>query len=122
MTVSDLDTSFNNSSHLPTLSDQAVNVSSADDFVSDPCFRLLSYHCYCLRPSPHQAVNVSSIDKLTNCRSRFMSSSTSSQTLVGANISRIHNSRPRYSHNSCHRLDITDSLKTMNQKLLRLKD
>ena len=36
VTVSGLDTPFDNSSHLPTLSNQAVNVSHADDFAPNP--------------------------------------------------------------------------------------
>ena len=122
MTISGLDTSFDNPPRLPTLSDQAVNVSSADDFVSNFRSRSLSYHCCCLRPSPHQAMNVSSIDKPTDCCSCSTSSSTSSQTLVGADTPRIHNSRPRYSHNSCHHLNMTDSFKIINQEFSRPKD
>ena len=53
MTVSGLDTSFDQPPHLPTLSDQAVNVSSADDFAPNSHSRLLSYHRCRLCPSPH---------------------------------------------------------------------
>ena len=122
MTISSLDTSFDNPFHLLTLSDQTVNVSSADDFAPDSRPRSLPYHRCRPRPSPHQAMNVSSIDKPTDCRSCSISSSMSSQTPVDTNTPRIHNPRPRYSYNSRHRLDIADSLKTMNQELLRLED
>ena len=52
MTVFNLDTPFDNSPRLSILSDQTLNVSSTNDFASDPCFRLLSYHrCHpCLSP------------------------------------------------------------------------
>ena len=83
VTISGLDIPFDNLPYLLILSDQAVNVSSADNFAPDPHPRLLSYHCYHSRLSPHQAVNVSSIDKLTNRHSHSMSSSMSSQTPVG---------------------------------------
>ena len=122
MSVSGLDTPFDNPPRLPTLSDQTVNVSSADDFAPDPRPRSLSYHRCRPRSSPHQAVNVSSIDKPTDRRSCSTSSSTSSQTLVGTDTPRIHNPRPRYFYNSRHRFNIADSLKTMNQELLRPKD
>ena len=122
MTFSGLDTSFDNLLRLPTLSDQIVNVSSADDFAPDPQPHLLSYHCCRFRPSPHQAVNVSSIDKSINRRAHSTSLSTSSQTPVGTKTPRIYNPCSRYSYNSCHRLDIADSLKTINQELLRPKD
>ena len=122
VTVSGLDTLFDNPPRLPTLSDQIVNVSSADDFAPNPRPCSLSYHRCCPRPSPHQAVNVSSIDKPTDRRSCSTSLSTSSQTPVGTDTPRIHNSCPCYSYNSRHRFDIADSLKTMNQELLRPKD
>ena len=122
MTVSGLDTPFDNPPRLPTLSNQTVNVSSADDFAPNPRLSLLSYHRCRPRPSPHQAVNVSSIDKPTDRRSCSTSSSTSSQTLVGTDTPRIHNPRPRYFYNSRHRFNIADSLKTMNQELLRPKN
>ena len=122
MTISGLDTPFDNLSHLPTLSDQAVNISSADDFASNPCPRSFSYHHCCLCLSPHQAVNVSSIDKPTNRRSYFTFLSTSSQTHIDTDTPWIHDSRPRYFYNSCHRLNMADSFKTMNQELLRPKD
>ena len=99
-----------------------MNVSSTDNFAPDPCPRLLSYHRCCPRPSPHQARNVSSIDKPTDRRSRFTSLSMSSLTPVGTDTPRIYNPRPHYFHNSRHRLDIADSLKTMNQELLRPED
>ena len=122
MTVSGLDTPFDNPPCLPTLSDQAVNVSSADDFAPDPRSRSLSYHHCCPRPLPHQAVNVSSIHKPTDHRSCSTSLSTSSQISVGTKTPRIHNPRPRYSYNSRHCLDMADRLKMMNQELLRPKD
>ena len=118
VTVSSLNTLFVNPPCLLTLFDQTVNVSSADDFASDPHPCLLAYHHYRPRPSPHQAVNISSIDKSTDRHSRSTSSSTSSQTPIGIDTSRIHNTHPRYSYNSCHYLNIADSLKTMNQELL----
>ena len=99
-----------------------MNISSADDFAPDPRSRLLSYHRCRPRSSPHQAVNVSSIDKPTDCRSCSTSVSTSSQTSVGADAPWSHNPRPRYSYNSRHRLDMADSLKTMNQELSRPED
>ena len=118
VTVSGLDKPFDHLLCLPTLSEQAVNVSSADDFAPDLRSRLLLYH-YC-RPhsSPYQAVNVSMIDKPTNRRS----CSTSSQTPVNANTPQSHNSCPCYFYNSRHRLNMADSLKTMNQELLQPKD
>ena len=122
MTLSGLDTPFDHPFCLPTLFDQAVNVSNADDFALDLCFRPLLYHCCRPCPSLHQAVNISSIDKSTNRRSCSTSSFTSSQTPVVADIPRSHNPRFCYSYNSCHCLDIADSFKTMNQKLLRPKD
>ena len=91
-----------------------MNVFSADDFAPNPRLRSLSYYRCRPRPSPHQAVNVSSIDKPTNCYSYTTSSSMSSQTLIGTDSPQIHNPRPCYSHNSRHRLNIADSLKTMN--------
>ena len=117
LTVSGLDTAFDHPPSLLALSDQAVNVSSADDFAPDPCFPLLSYYRCRLRPLLHQAVNISSIDKSTDRHSRSMSSSTSSPTPIGANTPRSHNSCPRYSYNSYYRYDMADSLKTMNQEL-----
>ena len=122
MTVSGLDTSFDNLCRLPTLFDHAVNVSSADDFTSDLCPCLLSYHRCCPYPSPHQAVNVSSIDKPTDHCSCFMSSSTSNQTPVGNDTSWIYNPHPCYSYNFCHHCDMIDNFKTMNQELLRSED
>ena len=122
ITVSGLDTSFDNCLHLPTLSDQAMNVSNADDFVLNLRPRSLSYHCCHLRLSPHETVNVFSIDKPIDRRSCSMSSSTSSQTPVSIDTPRIHNPRLCYSYNSCHRFDMVDSLKTINQELLRPKD
>ena len=102
--VSGLDTPFDRPPRLPTSSDQAVNVSSADDFAPDPRPRSLSYHrC---RPSPHRAVNVSSIDKSTDL----------------VDNPRNHHPRPRYSYNSRHHLDMADSLRTMNQELSRPED
>ena len=86
MTVSSLDTPFDYLSYLPILSDQAVNISSADDFAPDLSSRLLSYHRCCPCFSPHEVVNVSNIDKPSNLCSCSTSSSTSSQTFVGANI------------------------------------
>ena len=114
MTISGLDTSFDNPPCLPTLSDQAVNVSSADDFAPNLRSRLLSYHRCCPCSSPHQVVNVSNIDKSTNRRSYSTFLSTSSQTSIGTNTPRIHNSCPCYSYHFPHCLDMADSLKTMN--------
>ena len=122
VTVSGLDTPFDNLPCLLTLSDQTVNVSSADDFAPNLRPHLLSYYRCRPHPSPHQVVNVSSIDKPTDHCSRSTSLSMSSQTPVGTDIPRIHNPRPRYSYNSRHRFDIADSLKTMNQELLRPED
>ena len=122
MTVSGLDTPFDHLPRLPTLSDQAMNVSSTNDFAPDPGFRSLSYHrCHpCL--SPHQAVNISNIDKPTNRYSHSTSLSTYSQTFVSANTPQSHNSQPCYFYNSRHHFNIADSLKMMNQKLLQPKD
>ena len=86
MTFSGLDTLFDYSPYLPTLSNQAMNVSSADNFAIDSCSRLLSYPYCRLCPSPYQAVNVSSIDKPTNRRSRSTFSFTFSQITIGADI------------------------------------
>ena len=94
-----------------------MNISIADNFAPDPRSHLLSYHRCHLRLSPHQDVNVSSIDKPTDRRSCSTFLSTSSQTPVGANTPRNYNPRPRYSYNSRHRLDMADSLKTINQEL-----
>ena len=122
MTISGLDTSFDNLLSLPTLSDQAVNVFSADDFAPNPHSHLLSYHRCHSSPLPYQVVNVSSINKPTNRYSRSTSLSTCSQTSVGTDTPWIHNPCPYYSYNSRHCLNMADSLKTMNQKLLRPKD
>ena len=71
-------------------------------------------------------MNASSIDKPIDHHSRFcsisLSLSTSSQASVGADNPRSHNLYPRYSYNSRHHLDMANSLKTMNQKLLRPED
>ncbi len=99
-----------------------MNVSSADDFTPDSRPRLLSYHRCRPHLLPHQAMNVSSVDRSTDRCSRSISSFTSSQTSVGADIPQSHNSYSRYSYNSCHCLDIADSLKMMNQELSRPKD
>ena len=99
-----------------------MNIFSADDFAPNPCFHLLSYYHYCPRLSSHQAVNVSSINKPTNCRSFSMSLSTSSQISVGVDTPWSHNSCPYYFYNSRYRLDIADSLKTINQELSQPKD
>ena len=122
VTIFGLDTLFGYPSHLPILSDHAVNLSSTDDFASDPRSRSLSYHCCRPRPSPHQAVNVSNIDELTVCRSRSTSLFTSCQTPDGVDTPQSHNPRLNYSYNSRHCLDIADSLKTINQELSRPKD
>ena len=114
MTVFSLNTPFDNLPCLPTLSDQAVNVSNADNFAPNPRSRSLSYHRCCPRHSLYQAVNISSIDKPINRRSRSTSSSTSSQTPVDTDTSRIHNPRLRYFCNFCYYLHIANSLKTMN--------
>lgn len=122
MTVSGFNISFDYSYCLPTLSDQAVNLFSANDFAFDPRLHLLSYHrcrpCF----SPHQAVNISSIDKSIDRRSCSTSLFTCSQTFVGADTFWSHKFCLRYSYNSYHPLNIADSLKTMNQELFRLKD
>ncbi len=99
-----------------------MNVSSANNFTPNPHPRLLSYYRCCPCLLPHQAVNVSSIDRSTNRRSRSMSLFMSSQTFVGADTSRSYNPRPCYSYNSRHRLDMADSLKMMNQELSRPED
>ena len=122
MTVSGLDILFDNPPHLPTLSDQDENVFSADDFASNPRFHLLLYHRCRPRLLPYPAVNVFSIDKPSDRCSHSTSSSTSSQTTVGADTPWIHNSRPCYFYNSCHHLDMADNVKRMNQKLLRSED
>ena len=79
VTISGFNTSFDHPLCLSTLSDQAVNLSNADDFAPNPPFRSLSYYrcgpCW----SPHQAVNISSIDKPNNRCSHSTSSSMSSQ-------------------------------------------
>ena len=80
------------------------------------------YHYCCPHYSPHQAMNIFSINKPTDCHSRSTSLSTSSRIFVVANISWIHNSRPRYFYNSRHRLNMADCFKTMNQELLRPED
>ena len=107
MTVSGFITPFDHLLRLSTLSDQAVNVSSADNFAPDPRSHLLSYHYSCSCCSPHQAVNISS---------------PSSQTSVDADTPQIHNSCLCYSYNFRHCLNMADSLKTMNQELLQTKD
>ena len=122
MTISDLDIPFNHPLHLPTLSDQAINVSSTNDFAPNLCSRLLSYHCCYSHPSPYQAVNVSSINKPTNFCSCSTSLSMSSQTLIGSNTPQSHKPCSCYFYNFYHCLNIANSLKTMNQELLRLKD
>ena len=122
MTISGLNITFDHLFCLLTLSDQAVNVSSTDDFALNPCSRLLSYHCYCCRLLLYHAVNISSIDKLINCRFCSTSLSMSNQTFVGADTLWIHNLCPRYSNNSRHCLNMANSLITMNQELLQLKD
>ena len=48
-----------------------------------------------------------------------MSLFTFSQIFVGVDISRIHNLCPRYFYYFYYRLNIADSLKTINQELLR---
>ena len=126
MTVSGLNTLFDHGLCLTTLSNQAVNVSSTDDFAPDPCSRLLSYYRYCLSPSSYQDVNVSSIDKPTDhcsCScSTFLCSFTFGQTSVSFNILWSYNPHFRYFYNSYHRFNMADSLKTMNQKLLQPED
>ena len=122
VTISGLNTLLDHPPHLPTLSDQAVIVSSAKILTPNLYFCLWSYYCYWSYPSPHQTVNVFSIDKSTNRHSRSTSSSTSIETSVGADTSWSHNPCSSYSYNSYHHLNITDSLKTINQKLLRPKD
>ena len=118
MTVFGLNILFDHLSYLPTLSNQTVNISSADDFAHNLCFRLLSYYCSCPCSSPHQIMNVSSINKPTNHRSRFTSLSTSNQTSVGTNTHWSHNPHFYYSYNFYHRVDMADNLKTINQELL----
>ena len=122
MTISGLDTPFDHLFRLSTFSDQAVNVSSTDDFAPNPRFCLLPYHCCHLRPSSYQAMNISSINQPTNRRSRSTSSSISSQTPIGTNTPQSHNLCPHYFYNSHHYLDMTDSLKTINQELARPND
>lgn len=126
MTISGLNILFDYSSYLSILSYQVVNISSADDFASDSCFRLLLYHRYCSRPSSYQIVNISNIDKHIDrhSHSRSMSSSlsTSSQTSVSTDTPWGHNTHLRYSYNSRHQFDMADSYKTMSQELLRLKN
>ena len=84
MTVSGLNTPFDHSPRLSTLSDQVMNVSSTDDFALNPCSCLLLYHRYCSRCSSYQAVNISNIDKPTNPRFCFSSFSICNQTSVSA--------------------------------------
>ena len=67
-------------------------------------------------------MNVSSINKPIDCRSYSTFLSTSSQISIDTDIPRIHNSCPHYFYNSHHHPNMVDSLKTMNQKLLRSKD
>lgn len=122
VTVSGLDIPFDHPPRLSNSSDQAMNVSSADDFAPDLYPYLLSYHCCHPRPSSHQVVNVCSIDKSTNRRSRSTSSFMSSQTLVSADTPQSHNPRLRYSYNSRHHLDIANTLKTINQELSQPED
>ena len=100
MTISSLSTPFDHSLCLSTLSNQAVNILSVDDFAPDPRSRLLSYHHCRLHCSPHQAINISSIDKPSNCRFYSTSLSTSSQISVSADTPRIHNPCFCYSYNS----------------------
>lgn len=125
MTISGLNTLFDYFFFLPTLFYQAVNISSADNFASNSCFRSLLYHRSCPCPLPYQAVNVSRIDKPTKRHSRSCAMSLplsmSSQTSVSADIFRNHNPHPRYSYNFRHYLDIADSLQTINQELLQPK-
>ena len=83
MTISGLNKLFDHPLCFSILSDQAVNDSVINNFAPILSSRLLLYHHYCPRSLPHQAVNDSSIDIPTNRRSRFMSSSTSSQTSIG---------------------------------------
>ena len=67
----------------------------------------------------NQTVNDFSIDKPTNRRFCSTSLFLSSQIPVGADTPWGHIPHPRYSCNSCHRLNIANSLKTMNQELLQ---
>ena len=122
MTVSGLNILFDHLSYLLTLSDQAVNVSSVDDFTPDFYSCLLLYHRCCPRLSLRQAVNVSSIDKPTDCHSCSTSLSMSSQTSVDTDTPRSHNPRSCYFYYSRHHFNIADSLKIINQELLQLKD
>ena len=122
VTVSGLNISFDHLSCLSTLSDQAVKVFGTDDFILDPYSHLLSYYRCHPRHSPHQAVNVSSIDKPTNCPSRSKSLSTSNLNPIGVDTPWSQNLHPRYFENVCYRLNMADSHKTMNQELLRPKD
>ena len=114
ITISGFNTPFDYLPCLSTLSDHTMNVSSADDFAPNSHCRLLLYYHYCLRHLLHSTVNVSSINKLTNRRFCSTSSSTSRETFTSANTPFIYNPHPCYFHNSCHRLDMADSLKTMN--------
>lgn len=117
-----------------------MNILSNNKFTSNPYSYLLFYHriYFCLLH--HQFVNVSSINKSTNRHfyiyfyplptfsiislSLFMpmSMSLSSQTFVGINILQIYRLCFCYFYNFCHCLDITNSLKTINKKLLQPKD
>ena len=90
MTVFGLDILFDHPPRLPSLSDQAVNVFSTDDFAPDPRFCSLSYHPYRLCPSLHQAVNVFSMGKPTERRSCSTPLSTFSQTTIGADTPQSH--------------------------------
>ena len=121
-TISGLNTSFDYLSCLPTLSDQAMNVFSADDFALNSCSRSLLYHYYCSHLSFYQVVNIFSIDKPTNCHFCSTSLSTSSQTSVSADTICFYNLCSYYSYKSSYCLDMADSLKTMNQEPLQTKD
>ena len=94
-----------------------MNIFNANIFAPDPSSRSLLYQRCCPRPSPHQVVNVSSIDKLINCRSHSTCSSMFSQTLIGADSPWSYNPCPRSSYNFYHHFDMANNLKTMNQEL-----
>ena len=64
MTVSSLDTPFDHLPCLPILSDQALNISSANNLAPNFCFHSLSYHRYCFYPSPHQCQDLKEMNSI----------------------------------------------------------
>lgn len=99
-----------------------MNVFSAYDFALDLCLCFLSYHHCCPCYLSHQAVNIFSINKSTDCHSHSTFLFRFSQTFSNTNIPWSYNSRPHYFYNFCCYLNIADSLKTINQKLLQPED